>query len=91
MVGTVELEQFALSLFSGCPGENGGKWRPQLLFPSSPCPVLATIQQEIILRKVFQPSRSTCDLSLHAAALGKHPMDEALESKLNTSLFLSQV
>lgn len=71
----------ALSPFNGCPGENGGKQGPQLLLPPSPCPVLAAIQQELILRKVSQPSRSTCDLSLHAAALGKHPVDKALESK----------
>lgn len=81
----------ALSLLSGCPRENGGNQRPQLLFPSPPCSVLATIQWEIISRKVSQPSRSTCGLDPHAAALGKHPRGKALESESSKSPLPSQV
>ena len=81
----------ALSLLNGCPGENGANQRPQLLFPSLPCSVLATIQQEIIPWKVSQPSRNTHGLDLHAAALGKHPRGETLESKLSKSPLPSQV
>lgn len=81
----------ALSQLSGCPGENGGDQGPQLWFPSPPCWVLATIQQEIIPRRVCQPFKSMCGLGLHAGVLGKHRRDKALESKLNRSPLPTQV
>lgn len=80
-----------LSLLHGCPRENGENQRTQLLFLSPPCSMLVTIQQEIMPRKVSQPSRSTCGLDLHAAALGKQPRDKALVSKLSKSPLPSQV